>query len=308
MAADNVVLGIRAVLLVQAKLQAERVLAREALEVAVVELAEDEDEGGLARELDVELFVVLRLPGNLNADPALAAPPVGVSEEARAVKVLVLAKEVFVRDPEDAVAAKLVAKLLLDLGRPLFGTIGPGTLPDALFGLAPGVPTIWLAGLQRRDRAWDSPQFEQPGPVLEGARLHDDIGVTLGDALAVTIPTVQETSAASEQEFLVHLAEFIFPEPVKIKNVGRQQFGGDTAREVFQPLTDPSTGQGGVVTVRLCVGLFDERHPSFVLVLALREEEGLGARLVRLAIDALDILAVDLLEEIALQAGGVPAW
>lgn len=56
----------------------------------------------------------------------------------------------------------------------------------------------------------------------------------------------------------------------------------------------------------LGVGLLEQRQPCLVLVLVLAEEEGLGARLVRLAVVLLDVLAVDLREELALEAGAVP--
>lgn len=56
----------------------------------------------------------------------------------------------------------------------------------------------------------------------------------------------------------------------------------------------------------LGVGLLEQRQPCLVLVLVLAEEEGLGARLVRLAVVLLDVLAVDLREELALEGGAVP--
>jgi hypothetical protein len=70
-----------------------------------------------------------------------------------------------------------------------------------------------------------------------------------------------------------------------------------TAREIFETLTDPAARQGRIVTVRLGISPLNQRNPSLVLVLALGEEERLGASLVCLAINVLDVLAIDLLEE-----------
>lgn len=90
----------------------------------------------------MEFLVVLRLPGHFDADPALAGPPVWVAEETSAVKVLVFTQEVFVGNPEGRIRAESVIELFLDLGRPFFGAVRPGTFPVALFDLAPGISVL----------------------------------------------------------------------------------------------------------------------------------------------------------------------
>jgi hypothetical protein len=63
------------------------------------------------------------LPGQhgIDPDPALAAPPVPLPKEPRAVQVRVFAHEVFERDPENRVATESMSEFLLDLCRPLLG-------------------------------------------------------------------------------------------------------------------------------------------------------------------------------------------
>jgi hypothetical protein len=58
----------------------ESVLAVEAFKVPIVQLREYEDYWGILGQLDVKFLVILRLPGHLGADPALAAPPIRISE------------------------------------------------------------------------------------------------------------------------------------------------------------------------------------------------------------------------------------
>src|SRR6478752_9258489 len=56
----------------------------------------------------------------------------------------------------------------------------------------------------------------------------------------------------------------------------------------------------------LGVGLLEERNPSLILISALREEKSLGASLIRLAVNILVILTIDLLQKISLHRGGIP--
>ena len=105
------------------EVQTKEILTVQALEVTVVKLGENQHQGALASELDAKFLVELGLPGNLDTNPTTAAAPIGVAKEASPVEVLIFAQHVFVGDPEDAVAAKNVAELLLDLGSPLLGTV-----------------------------------------------------------------------------------------------------------------------------------------------------------------------------------------
>ena len=132
MRAHDVVLGARAPDFVNAEVQPEVVLALQAFEVPPVELREDDDEGRVAGELDVELLMIVGFPGDIDANPALTAAPAGVAEEPRAVEVLILGQEGLVGKPEHGVVAEAVVQLLLDVGRPLLGSVGIGAFPNAL--------------------------------------------------------------------------------------------------------------------------------------------------------------------------------
>jgi hypothetical protein len=132
--------------------------------------------------------------------------------------------------------------------------------------------------------------------------------VAFGDALTIAIAAVQETRAAAEQELFVDSAELVLPKPVEIEDVRRQELRGHTAGKILQTLPNPAARERCVVAVCFGVRLLDQRDPRLVLILTLGEEEGLGAGLVGLAIDTLDILAVDLLQQITLHAGRVPTW
>jgi hypothetical protein len=123
----------------QPEVESELVLAQKSLVVPAVELGQDKHQGRLLCQRDTELLVVLRLPRHLDADPALAASPVGLPEQAGSIPVQVLAQEIGVADPEARIAAELMSELLFDVAGPLLGSVAPGTLPDALLELAPGV-------------------------------------------------------------------------------------------------------------------------------------------------------------------------
>lgn len=153
MAANDVILCPRTALLMQSELEAEVVLALQTPEVAYVQLGEYENNGGLLCQLDVELFVVLGLPGDLNSGPALTRAPVRVFEQTSAVKVLILAQEVVIGDPKSRITGEGVVKLLLYLRGPLLGPVRPCALPVALLDLAPRIPKSKSAILHEATRA-----------------------------------------------------------------------------------------------------------------------------------------------------------
>lgn len=130
--------------------------------------------------------------------------------------------------------------------------------------------------------------------------------MTLSNAVAAPVAAVEDPRGAAEHELLVNLGELVVPEGVNVEDIGAQKLSSDTARHVFNTLADPATNHGGIVAVGLGVGLLEEREPCLVLILVPAEEEGIGASLVGLAVVLLDVLAVNLREELALQAVTVP--
>jgi hypothetical protein len=117
------------------------ILSSEALVVPVVELLEDKDEGRWLGQLEVELLIPLWLPGNFNANPALAALPVWIAEQTRSVKMLVLFHHIFKPYPEDGIVPELVTKFVLDVLVPLLRSIGPWSLPYSFSGFTPRIST-----------------------------------------------------------------------------------------------------------------------------------------------------------------------
>lgn len=65
--------------------------------------------------------------------------------------------------------------------------------------------------------------------------------MTFRDTVAVTITAIQQPGAASKEKLLVDPAELIVPEPIHVKDIGGKEFGGDTARQILEALSDPTS-------------------------------------------------------------------
>lgn len=91
----------------------------------------------------------------------------------------------------------------------------------------------------------------------------------LNNALALAPASSPHAGRASEKEVLVDLHELFVPEVLLIKDVGRVDLRGDAAREIFNTFAPVSAFYGGVIAMCFRIGLFQQRKPGLVGVLAL---------------------------------------
>uniref|UniRef100_A0A4E9EJB0 Uncharacterized protein n=1 Tax=Gibberella zeae TaxID=5518 RepID=A0A4E9EJB0_GIBZA len=128
--------------MVNAKAETEGILTVQAVEVTPVELRDGDNNWRLLGQDNTKSLLVACPPWHIDTDPALAAPPVWLSKEPRAIEMGEFAHKVFERDPEDRVSTESMFEFLLYLGCPLLGAVAPGAFPDALPRMGPRIAKL----------------------------------------------------------------------------------------------------------------------------------------------------------------------
>lgn len=59
----------------------------------------------------------------------------------------------------------------------------------------------------------------------------------LRNPTSIAVAAIHEACCAAEEEFLVHLQDFVVPEFVNVQDIGGQEFCCDSSGKIFNPLT-----------------------------------------------------------------------
>lgn len=192
-------------------------------------LREHDDHFALLRQCEFELGVqIIHRPRDIQTRPLLRYCPV-LAKQTRAVKMLIIPQKVRIGNPEDTIVTKLMVKQLHPLRRPLFRTITPSASP---FGVAPWVP-----------------QFEQ-SLATNFSRFHDGIGMLFENAISFAMFSTH--GAASEQEFLIDIHQFLFPELLFVKYICRVQLGCDAPGKVLDAFANEATLERSIIAMCFC--------------------------------------------------------